>query len=582
MPSRRKIRLGDLLVENGMITAAQLEQALADQKKSGRKLGRILIENAYIAEDDLLKFLSQQLKVPFIDLVHYQFDAEVVRQLPEIYARRFRAVALKRLDDGLLIGMSDPTNIFAYDELGRILKQDIKLAVVRESELLKTIDLVYRRTEEISDFAEQLSDELGETDIDIEDLLSGADVADAPVVKLLQSLFEDALQVGASDIHLEPDENVLRIRQRVDGILQEHVMDEKRIMPALVLRLKLMASLDISEKRLPQDGRFSLKVKQHSIDVRMSTMPVQHGESVVLRLLDQSAGILDLEQLGMAEALRLRFEGMVRRPHGMVLVTGPTGSGKTTTLYSTLKILNRPEVKIITVEDPVEYRLPRVNQVQVKPDIDLTFARVLRSSLRQDPDIVLIGEMRDEETVDIGLRAAMTGHMVLSTLHTNDAIATVNRLLDMGAPGYLLASSLHSILAQRLIRRICESCKMAGEADKQERAWLARNADAESMRQDYYRGSGCSHCNNTGYRGRIGVYELLEIDEAMALALSRSDTAAFVEHAEHARGYRRLDLVALDYARAGVTSLEEVLRVSADSGDVTVAAIRHRAEGAGT
>ncbi|MEX2353007.1 MAG: GspE/PulE family protein, partial [Gammaproteobacteria bacterium] len=413
MNIRKKIRLGDLLVEHKFISQAQLEEALADQKSSGRKLGKILIENGYVKEEDMLQVLSTQLKIPFIDLMHYKFKPDIVKRIPEIQARRFRAVALAEDDKGILIGMADPTNIFAYDELSRLLDTPIRLAVVRESDLLKTIDTVYRKTEQIFGFAEELSDELVEGDIDLAEMLSSADVADAPVVKLLQSLFEDAVQIKASDIHIEPDETVLRIRQRVDGLLQEHVVDEVRIAPSLVLRLKLMANLDISEKRLPQDGRFSIRIQDHVIDVRMSTMPVQYGESVVMRLLDQSGGILKLDDLGMPTDIRKRFVNVIRRPHGMMLVTGPTGSGKTTTLYSALSLLNDAEKKIITVEDPVEYRLERINQVQVKTDIGLTFSRVLRSALRQDPDIILIGEMRDEETAEIGIRAAMTGHMVL-------------------------------------------------------------------------------------------------------------------------------------------------------------------------
>ena len=470
MSPRKKVRLGDLLVESKLISQAQLEHALSEQKKNGQKLGHVLIEGGYLTEDQMLEALSKQLKIPFVDLLHYKFNPEVIKLIPEIHARRFRAVALSADDIGILVGMSDPTNIFAYDELSRILKRPIKMAVVREIDLLKTLDTAYRKTDQISGFAEQLNEELTDGDIDLGALLAEADVADAPVVKLLASLFEDAIQIKASDIHIEPDEKVLRIRQRVDGVLQEHTMDEVRIAPALVLRLKLMAGLDISEKRLPQDGRFSVKIKVHNIDVRLSTMPVQYGESIVMRLLDQTGGTLDLNLLGMPKPMLERFENLLHRPHGMILVTGPTGSGKTTTLYAALQTLNVPEKKIITVEDPVEYKLPRINQVQINSDIGLTFATVLRSALRQDPDIVLIGEMRDEETSEIALRAAMTGHLVLSTLHTNDAVSTVNRLMDMGIKSYLLASALHAILAQRLVRRVCESCAQVAELTDQQKA----------------------------------------------------------------------------------------------------------------
>jgi MSHA biogenesis protein MshE len=563
MAGRRKIRLGDLLVEQGVITSSQLEEALTAQKASGAKLGSILVEHGYVGEDQLLNLLSSQLSIPLVDLVHYKFDPETVRLIPEIHARRFRAIALKQQPDSLLVGLADPTNIFAYDELARIVGRPVEMAVVRERDLLTAIDTLYRHAEKISGFAEELDQELAESDFDVAQL-SAADVTDAPVVKLLQSLFQDAVQIKASDIHIEPDEAVLRIRQRVDGVLQEQVLNEKRIGAALVQRLKLMANLDISEKRLPQDGRFSLRVLDRAIDVRMSTMPVAYGEAVVLRLLDQTAGVRELAQLGMPKTLMNRFRGVVRRPHGMVIVTGPTGSGKTTTLYAALRERNVPETKIITVEDPVEYRLPRINQVQVHADIGLTFARVLRSTLRHDPDVILVGEMRDEETVEIGLRAAMTGHLVLSTLHTNDAISSVGRLLDMGAPGFLLASSLHAVLAQRLVRRICQSCAEPHQPTVQEAAWLTMSVGDAALDHAYRHGAGCHHCNNTGYQGRIGVYELLEIDGTLAQALAREDIAAFDSAARQARGFMPLDRVALAYARHHITTLEEVVRISAD------------------
>jgi len=564
MNPRKKVRLGDLLVAHKLISQAQLEQALSEQKSSGQKLGRVLISDGYLTEDQMLEALSEQLKIPFVDLRHYKFNPDTIKLIPEIQSRRFRAVALSTDDSGILVGMADPTNIFAYDELARILRKPIRLAVVREIDLLKTIDIVYRKTDQISGFAEQLNDELTESDIDLGALLADADVADAPVVKLLHSLFEDAIQIKASDIHIEPDEKVIRIRQRVDGILQEQVMDEIRIAPALVLRLKLMASLDISEKRLPQDGRFSLKVKEHNIDVRLSTMPVQYGESIVMRLLDQSGGTLDINAIGMPKGLLDRFEKLIQRPHGMILVTGPTGSGKTTTLYAALQTLNVPETKIITVEDPVEYKLPRINQVQVNSDIGLTFSTVLRSALRQDPDIILIGEMRDEETAEIALRAAMTGHLVLSTLHTNDAISTVNRLMDMNVKSYLLASALHAILAQRLVRRVCESCAQANELTEQQQGWLGSFVNEEKFNVTFKKGLGCAHCNYTGYQGRIGVYELLEFDKNLANILSQGESAKFVKEAINSRHFRPLNMVALQYAVEGITTMDEVIRISAD------------------
>ncbi len=560
---RKKLRIGELLVDNRIISQQQLDAALAEQKKSGRKLGRILVDSAYISEDALLSFLSQQLNLPFVELAHYRFEPAVVRLIPEIHARRFRAIALKDKGDCVQVGLSDATNIFAYDELSRIIGRSIEVAVVREQELLDSLERVYQQSDRITGIAEQLSDELKEGDFDVDQLAAGADLSDAPVVKLLHTLFQAAVQVRASDIHIEPDEAVLRIRQRIDGVLHEQVLNEKRIAPALVQRLKLMANLDISEKRLPQDGRFSLRVSDRVIDVRVSTMPLQFGESVVMRLLDQSEGVRDLEVLGMPGGVLRRFMAAIKRPHGMVIVTGPTGSGKTSTLYSALKLLNEPEVKIITVEDPVEYRLPRVNQVQVNTQVGLTFARVLRTTLRQDPDIVLVGEMRDQETVEIGLRAAMTGHLVLTTLHTNDSVSTVSRLLDMGAAPYLLASSVNAVLAQRLVRRICSQCAREDDLSGGARAWVGSRLGAGP--HAFRRGDGCHHCNNTGYRGRVGVYEMLELNPELSLALAAGDLATFARLAGDSAGFRPLSLAALDYALDGVTTVAEAMRIAADN-----------------
>ncbi|MDW7645050.1 MAG: GspE/PulE family protein [Desulfuromonadales bacterium] len=562
MSIRQKIRIGDLLVQNGIISEKQLETALATQKKTGTKLGNTLIELGYVSSQRFLEFLGEQLRIPYVDLKFYQYKAEIVRLLPETFSRRYRAIVLAEAPDHLLVGMADPTDIFAYDELVKILKRPVKLAVVRETDLLRTIDSVYRRTDEIVNIAEELGEELSQGDVNLADLLPDSQLEDAPVVRLLRSLFEDAVQVGASDIHIEPDEKVLRIRQRIDGVLQEQVMKEKRIAAALVSRLKLMSGLDISERRLPQDGRFNIKVRGRSVDVRLSTMPLQYGESVVMRLLDQSGGILSLDQVGMPDHLLRRFRALVTRPHGMVLVTGPTGSGKTTTLYAALNELNQAEKKIITVEDPVEYRVPRINQVQVHPRIGLTFASVLRAGLRQDPDVIMVGEMRDQETAEIGLRAAMTGHMVLSTLHTNDAVSTALRLLDMEAEGYVVASALNAVLAQRLVRRLCDSCTVEAEPDPRQASWLRATVGSKGTELKFKKGTGCPNCNNTGYQGRIGIFELLEIDHALADALRRNDNAAFASAAHKQKGFQPLALCALKYAAEGTTSLDEVLRIA--------------------
>ncbi len=562
-PMRRmKVRLGDLLVDKKLISEAQLQEALAEQKRSGRKIGQVLIENGYIQEELMLQTLSAQLKVPYVDISTFELNPELVRRLPETAARRYRSLVLKETPDGLLVAMGDPTDIFGYDEIARILKQPVLLAMARESDLLQNIDRMYQQGDQLQTLASEVGRELSDNTFDLEKLIAISDQSDAPVVRLIQSVFESAVSANASDIHIEPGEDSLRIRRRIDGVLHEQVVDDKRITNAMVSRLKLMAEADISERRLPQDGRFSVNVKNKRIDVRLSTINTQHGESVVMRLLDHGSAVRQLEQLGMPDELRSSFHQIIHKPHGLILVTGPTGSGKTTTLYAALNELNTPQKKIITIEDPVEYRLPRLNQVQVNNKIGLSFARVLRTSLRLDPDIILIGEMRDQETGEIGLRAALTGHLVMSTLHTNDAISSASRLIDMGLEGYLVASSVQAILAQRLIRRVCPNCSSVAPPDSNELAWLHSHAGESLDTGNFSRGDGCNNCNHTGYQGRIGVYELLVMEEELAEALRRNDQQAFQRAAQAQPGYRPLVLNALDYACRGITTIGEVMRLS--------------------
>ena len=560
---KKKVRIGELLLENGLITNEQLSAALTEQKRTGRRIGRTLTDMGFVREEVVQELLAKHLQIPFVDVRQLTLDPAIVRLLPEAHARRFRALVLQADARGLMVGMADPTDLPTYDELATRLKKPLQIALVREADLLKTIDIVYRRTDEIASIAQEVHDELRDGDIDIEQLAADEGSPDAPVIRLIQSMFHDAIQVRASDLHIEPGENALRVRQRVDGALQEQNIDGRRIAGALVTRLKLMSGLDIAEKRLPQDGRFSVKVGNKSIDIRLSTMPTQYGESVVMRLLDQSANLMGLEQLGMSDGMLDKFRGLITRSAGCVLVTGPTGSGKTTTLYSALNYLNKADTKIITVEDPVEYRLDRINQVQVNQKIGLDFARVLRTTLRQDPDIILVGEMRDRETVDIGLRAAITGHLVFSTLHTMNAIATVNRLLDMGAAGYMIAAALHGIVAQRLLRRICENCAQPTAPDAQQLAWLhTQHSPAEVAAMQFTVGTGCTYCNLTGYRGRMAVYELLEMDRTLADCVRRNDPIAFSSAARIKPGFVSLAQSALHLARSGATSLAEAISVT--------------------
>lgn len=567
----QKVRIGDLLVEKGVLTQEQLMVTLDEQKRSGKKLGRTVVDLGFVSEDKLLLELSTYFKMPYIDISRFQFDSQITRRLPESLARRYRAIILMEEQDQYFVGFVDPLDILAVDEIQRALKSSITPAFIKEQDVLNAIDRIYRRTEQIASIAGELDDELSETDLDLESLLAESDANEAPVVRLLQNIFEDAVQVTASDIHIEPDESVLRVRLRIDGELQEQVMKERRVVSALVSRLKIMSGLDIAEKRLPQDGRFNIRILNRSIDVRLSTLPTQHGEAVVMRLLDQSQGLLSLDSLGMPERLKARFTTLITRPHGMVLVTGPTGSGKSTTLYASLNTLNDSNKKIITAEDPVEYRLPRINQVQINTKIDLTFSKILRTALRQDPDIILIGEMRDSETTEIALRAAMTGHLVLSTLHTNDAISTAMRLMDMGADAYLVASSLRAVIGQRLVRKICQNCKTVYVLSPQERSWL-QGMGKDPTKLTFYFGSGCHHCSNTGYTGRTGVYELLEFNDAMLDALRKNDTSLFTKLAKKSDLYFSMSLCALEYAIEGRTSIQEVFKISASLDETIVVA----------
>ncbi len=559
-----KIHIGKMLVDNKTITQEQLDKAIAQQQATGEKLGQALIALQFVKEEQLLQLLSEQLELPFINLKDYPLHAEVVNLLPEFYARHFRAIVLKKDHEGFLVGMVDPQDLIAYDEMTRVLKNPIRIALVREEDLLQIIDMMYKRTAEITSFAEELSEELEKNDYNLAQLAKDLPATDAPVVRLLQSIFEEAVQMNASDIHIEPDENFLRIRKRVDGVLHEQIVNEKGVVQALTLRLKLMASINITEKRLPQDGRFSIKILGKNFDIRLSTLPVHFGESVVMRLLNQSAELLDLSHIGMPEDMLQQLRKILSLPNGLLLITGPTGSGKTTTLYGGLTELNQAERKILTVEDPIEYRLSRVNQVQVMSAIDLTFARALRAILRQDPDVIMVGELRDSETVAIALRAAMTGHFVLSTLHTNDAISSTLRLLDMGAENYIVAAVLRGIVAQRLVRRNCINCARITELTSQEKIWISNVIGDSGASFFYQKGIGCTYCHNTGYKGQIGVFELLTWNAELAEILCRNDPAEFSRVAQRQVTFRPLALSGLDIVKQGITTVSEIMRIAGE------------------
>ena len=557
-------QLGELLVDENLVDQATIDKACELQKKSGEKIGKILISMGAISEETLLKLLSKQLNIPYIDLLFYDVDETAISLLPEIHARHYRSLVLEQKNEALLVGMADPLDINAVDAISKFLKRPIKTALISETVLLSFLDRVYRRTNEISNFAKELSSEIGDELIASSDKLFDEPIEleeqRAPVVKLLNSLFRDAVQAGASDIHIEPDAKTLRIRFRVDGVLNEYIFNEKRITAALIQRLKLRANLDISEHRIPLDGSFSFDIKGQSYDVRLSTLPTVNGESLVMRLLKQSTAISDLNQLGIDKALVKRIEAIYSKPFGMLLVTGPTGSGKSTTLYSILSRLNSAERKIITAEDPVEYRIERVNQVQINSKIDLSFARVLRAILRQDPDVIMVGEIRDAETALIAMRAAVTGHFVLATMHTNDALSSALRLIDMGAEGFMVAAAVKAIIGQRLVRNLCRVCIKDHVPDELEIAWL------ESMQVDpstikCKEGEGCSHCGFRGYVGRTGIYELLELNTDMVTALRLNDSARFAKAALACESYQPLSQSVLALVKKGITSINEAIRV---------------------
>lgn len=555
------IRLGDLLVQNGYLSVQLLDELLREQKESGRKLGRLIIERGIIKEEVIASLLAEQLHLEYIDLERNPVPSNNNQYLSEPYARRFKAIVL---DSGpfLKIAIADPTDLNAQDEIKRLLKKSIQWYSATETQILATIDRIYRKTDNLRDFAEELRHDITEISPSnaAVNMLSAQSAEDAPVLKLIYTVFEDAIQARASDVHIEPMEDKTLIRFRIDGELHIQTEADIKIHTAIVSRLKLLAKLDISEKRLPQDGRFPFVTRNKRVDIRLSTIAVEYGESVVMRLLVQDANLYDLSYLGMPDLVASQVKKAISKTHGMVLVTGPTGSGKTTTLYSALKELNKPNRKIITVEDPVEYRLYGVNQIQVQDKIDLTFGNVLRAALRQDPDVIMVGEIRDSVTAEIAIRAAITGHLVLSTIHTNDAATTALRLIDMGVPPYLIAVSLRMVVAQRLLRLNCKSCIQSYVPDKEEIEWMKHMTG--SVEHNYQKGLGCHHCNGTGYHGRVGVYETFDMTEELVSLLHANELDKFRIEARKQMYQHTMDYSSAWHASTGITSVSEALKLS--------------------
>ena len=559
-------RLGELLVRNQLISDNQLANAISEQKKDGIRLGAALVKLGYVQEHDLASFLSKHYGVPSIDLSQFDIDPAVVELVPSEVAQKYQLVPINRAGATLIVAMADPSNIFAIDDIKFMTGFNVEVVVAAEAAIKDAIDKFYDQSSTMADALEGLEDlddlELVDGD-SLEDINEMArESEDAPVVKLVNLILTDAIKKKASDIHIEPYEHSFRVRYRIDGVLYEVMKPPKKLKNAITSRVKIMATLDIAERRLPQDGRIKIKMSRNQeMDYRVSCLPTLFGEKIVLRLLDKSSLQLDMTKLGYEEEALAWFKKEIHKPFGMVLVTGPTGSGKTVSLYSALSELNKVSENISTAEDPVEFNFAGINQVQMHEDIGLNFATALRAFLRQDPDIIMIGEIRDFETAEIGVKAALTGHMVLSTLHTNDAPSTINRLLNMGIEPFLVASAVNLISAQRLGRRVCSECKQP-EKHTTEALLSAGIPEAKIGKFTTFKGRGCSVCNDTGYKGRIGVYQVMPMfEDIKEMVLSGANTAEIKQESMRL-GVKTMRQSALTKLEEGVTTLEEVLRTT--------------------
>src|SRR6267378_1239294 len=551
-------RLGDLLVADGLLTAEQLKKALAEQKGSPEKIGSVLIRLSLLNEDQLIGFLSRQYGVPSITLAQLDIDQDVLKLVPAPIARKYEVIPVRKMGNSLALAMADPTNVFALDDISFMTNLQVLPLVASQTAIKRAIDRHYEsKTEAIASVMQDMSTDLAK--VDTFELKESAD--EAPVVKLVNMVLVDAIQKGASDIHFESYEKVFRIRFRIDGVLHEMLSPPKRLESAILSRLKIMSNLDIAERRLPQDGRIKLRYNTREIDFRVSTLPTIFGEKAVLRILDKDALKLDMTQLGFDEWTLDKFNAAIHQPYGMILITGPTGSGKTTTLYSGIHTINSPDVNIMTAEDPVEYNLKGVNQVQINEGVGRTFAAALRSFLRQDPDVILVGETRDLETAQISIRAALTGHLVFSTLHTNDCPSTIARLLDMGIPPFLVASSLLLIVAQRLGRKICRACREPYAADEESLVTYGHVPSGKG-RVQFYKGKGCATCNFTGMKGRVAIYEVMPITEEIRDGILKNMSTAELRAIAQSQGMKSLRQAGLLKVIEGTTSIEEVLRVT--------------------
>lgn len=554
-------KLGQMLINLGIISEEHLQKALDAQAESQERLGQILIKLGYISRESLQKVLATQFSMSTVSLAGYTIPDDVARLIPSELAWRHKIVPLKYKNNILTIAISDPLDLLATDNLRLILKCNVEANLANEEEVRQALERYYpRRAESVETIVEDL------TEMDIilkeeERIEEEESVEEAPIIKLVTLLILEAFRKRASDIHVEPMEHRFRVRYRIDGVLHEVPAPPKRLQGAVISRIKIMAGMDIAEKRLPQDGRIRITLMNRELDLRVSSLPGSHGESVVLRILDKSSLLLGLGELGFMEEDHATFENLIKMPNGIILVTGPTGSGKTTTLYAALNYINRPNRKLVTVEDPVEYQLTGINQVQVKPQIGLDFARGLRSILRQAPDVIMVGEIRDFETASVAVQAALTGHLVFSTLHTNDAPGAITRLIDMGVKPYLVSSGIQAIMAQRLVRTICENCKQSYQPTNEE--LLAINLKPEDFKGvPLYRGAGCSGCSQTGYKGRKGIFELLVINDQLRELIFQKVSSVILRENARKMGMKTLREDGARKVLAGRTTIEEVLRIT--------------------
>ncbi len=558
---KQKKSLGESLLEEGIITTEQLKKAQDEEKRSGQRLRTILVKMGAMDEGDLVQFISDKLGIPRMELSNYIIDPKIIELVPETIARKYGVIPVLKIGSRLTCAMTDPWNIFAIDEIRAATGLTVEPAVATDAEIKKALNEHYGAKGSMEDLIKSMGEDkfglAGGKEPDVKKLQG---IVEEPIViKLVNLIIMKAIKEGASDIHIEPEEMDLKIRIRVDGILREIDSPPKHLQSAIISRIKIMANLDIAERRLPQDGRFSIKMEGKEVDVRTSCLPTIYGENVVLRLLDSTSALLGLDQLGFSKTMLPAYDKLITRPHGIILVTGPTGSGKTTTLYASLSKINTVEKNIVTVEDPVEYKLPGIRQIQVETKIQFTFANGLRSILRQDPDIIMVGEIRDFETAEIAIQAALTGHLVFSTLHTNDAPGAVTRLIDMGLEPFLASSSLIGVLAQRLVRKICPECKEKYTPSKEALADIGLSG---SEKFEFYRGKGCDKCLTTGYKGRISIYELMIPDDKIRNAIVSKASSDEIRKLAITAGMVTLMEDGIDKIKQGITTVEEVLRVT--------------------